>query len=682
MAKITDLTADGSVSGSEELPVNDAGADKKVTVTQIQAPATAHIARTDNPHSVTKAQVGLGNCDNTSDANKPVSTATQTALDAKAPAARTISAAGLATGGGDLSANRTITVPIASQAEAEAGTANDKAMTPLRTAQAIAALAGAGGTMLQGLTLRVDSINGVDATAARGDATKPYLTLAAALAAASAGDLIDVGPGTYTVTDSILKHGVNWHFAAGAVVQRTNNTNGDGILDDKGASITCRITGHGVFNMTSSADAQSGTVAARHASSVIVVECDSISMANAATLTSYNLHGCIWAGLGMVHVRCRALVGSGVSVCGVWWTDGNGHVECDTIHASYAVWLHGTTESHLHVRCNRFTPLATGDIVLYSTASDPAAALWMDGLVLGTPDNMSGSGTVQWYAGKLYLRCQKLWGGLNQAGGEVYITVDKWQAVGSVAEDASGALFALISGGTAYLTTQSFIATGFTGPAFVLTGGAATLNGGSLVCAGTTHVATVTVTSTPSSGGTFIFALLDGSTHSVWCNLDGGGGSGDISYNVTTGDDTSVIAAAIASAINTALGGSSVTASAAGNVVTLTYPKHGVVAALTESSPSSGFSFSSTTTGGTNSGVLCTGGSHLIKQLSISAPDCAYAPVRVTNGSAKVVECSLIGNGFANDAVRAAGSLYLRGCDGSDDAGVIRHVAATLLAQS
>ena len=44
---------------------------------------SAHIADTDNPHSVTKTQVGLGNCDNTSDADKPISTATQTALDAK-----------------------------------------------------------------------------------------------------------------------------------------------------------------------------------------------------------------------------------------------------------------------------------------------------------------------------------------------------------------------------------------------------------------------------------------------------------------------------------------------------------------------------------------------------------------------------------------------------------------------
>ena len=41
-----------------------------------------HRARTDNPHSVTKSQVGLGNADNTSDVNKPISTATQTAIDA------------------------------------------------------------------------------------------------------------------------------------------------------------------------------------------------------------------------------------------------------------------------------------------------------------------------------------------------------------------------------------------------------------------------------------------------------------------------------------------------------------------------------------------------------------------------------------------------------------------------
>ena len=42
-----------------------------------------HTNNTSNPHSVTKDQVGLSNVDNTSDVDKPVSTATQTALDTK-----------------------------------------------------------------------------------------------------------------------------------------------------------------------------------------------------------------------------------------------------------------------------------------------------------------------------------------------------------------------------------------------------------------------------------------------------------------------------------------------------------------------------------------------------------------------------------------------------------------------
>lgn len=44
---------------------------------------TSHTGNTENPHSVTKTQVGLGNVDNTSDANKPVSSAQQSALDLK-----------------------------------------------------------------------------------------------------------------------------------------------------------------------------------------------------------------------------------------------------------------------------------------------------------------------------------------------------------------------------------------------------------------------------------------------------------------------------------------------------------------------------------------------------------------------------------------------------------------------
>ena len=133
-----------------------------------------------------RSNLGLGNVNNTSDLSKPISTAVQTALNGKANTSHThtisnvtglqtaldgkaalshthaisqvtglqtaldakaantvnIGAGTGLTGGGNLTANRTISANIASQAEAEAGTISTKLMTPQRTAQAIAALAG------------------------------------------------------------------------------------------------------------------------------------------------------------------------------------------------------------------------------------------------------------------------------------------------------------------------------------------------------------------------------------------------------------------------------------------------------------------------------------------------------------------------------------------------------------
>ena len=48
-----------------------------------QESLSSHTGNRNNPHAVTKEQVGLGNVDNTSDADKPVSTAVQAALDGK-----------------------------------------------------------------------------------------------------------------------------------------------------------------------------------------------------------------------------------------------------------------------------------------------------------------------------------------------------------------------------------------------------------------------------------------------------------------------------------------------------------------------------------------------------------------------------------------------------------------------
>lgn len=50
-----------------------------------------HSLSTENPHGVTKAQVGLGSVDNTADADKPISTAVQAALDALSTSVNNVS---------------------------------------------------------------------------------------------------------------------------------------------------------------------------------------------------------------------------------------------------------------------------------------------------------------------------------------------------------------------------------------------------------------------------------------------------------------------------------------------------------------------------------------------------------------------------------------------------------------
>ena len=59
-------------------------ADERTAIDDNTTNLSDHEADVANPHSVTAVQVGLGNVDNTSDANKPVSAATTTALGLKA----------------------------------------------------------------------------------------------------------------------------------------------------------------------------------------------------------------------------------------------------------------------------------------------------------------------------------------------------------------------------------------------------------------------------------------------------------------------------------------------------------------------------------------------------------------------------------------------------------------------
>lgn len=74
----------GEITRIEKL-ITDEAATRAQADIDVNEKVDLHIANKSNPHRVTKAQVGLGNVNNTSDADKPVSTAQATAIaDAKA----------------------------------------------------------------------------------------------------------------------------------------------------------------------------------------------------------------------------------------------------------------------------------------------------------------------------------------------------------------------------------------------------------------------------------------------------------------------------------------------------------------------------------------------------------------------------------------------------------------------
>lgn len=74
----------GEITRVEKL-ISDEAATRAQADINVNTKVDSHIANKSNPHGVTKAQVGLGNVNNTSDADKPVSTAQATAIaDAKA----------------------------------------------------------------------------------------------------------------------------------------------------------------------------------------------------------------------------------------------------------------------------------------------------------------------------------------------------------------------------------------------------------------------------------------------------------------------------------------------------------------------------------------------------------------------------------------------------------------------
>ena len=93
--------------------------------------------------------------------------------------------------------------------------------------------------------------NGNDGTGAKGDNTKPFLTLEAARDAATTGDTVIVNTGTYTTTSNLAKDGIVYYFHPETYVTKSNT----GIMFDlNGFTTNFSIYGYGNFEKNTTSE--------------------------------------------------------------------------------------------------------------------------------------------------------------------------------------------------------------------------------------------------------------------------------------------------------------------------------------------------------------------------------------------------------------------------------------------
>lgn len=158
-----------SISVDRSLRLDGASADAKAAgdgIAQAKQLASEHIGNQNNPHGVTRRQLGLGNVDNTGDVDKPVSTAQAAAIaEARKAGTDAANAAQMAANNAQTSADRAQSSADAAQAAADkAQGAAESAQTAADKAQETADSKTAWFTAT--VTLESDGWRGTEQTAA------------------------------------------------------------------------------------------------------------------------------------------------------------------------------------------------------------------------------------------------------------------------------------------------------------------------------------------------------------------------------------------------------------------------------------------------------------------------------------------------------------------------------------
>jgi hypothetical protein len=313
-----------------------------------------------------------------------------------------------------------------------------------------------------------------DTDSARGAA------LEAARDAATAGDLVLVSPGAYTVASSLAKNGVNWHFEAGAVVTREADVDG-GVWDDGGAAVATKVTGAGVFNRTrdTGSELEALCILCSHANSVMEIEASAITV----TLTGAESGNCyaVYQTAGDLRIRAHNITANGAnSGYGAWWSNGRMHLHVGVITGennagldyAYYSWVEAAPTGDAYLVADEIN----GRVVSAGTNAD--AATWVECKIL----RGSATDAVQVGTNKLYVHAQKVFGLVRSVGpGQGYVVADKVSATRNGAASTPSLFYATTSGASVRMEVLHWDQGAFTGETIKVTNGTIDIRGGDLV---------------------------------------------------------------------------------------------------------------------------------------------------------------------------------------------------------
>lgn len=369
--------------------------------------------------------------------------------------------------------------------------------------------------LASGNLLWVDK-SGNDGTAVAGRSEKPYLTIAAAVAAASSGDTVVVRPGTYDERN-LLKNGVYLHFEAGAVVEYTG-TNDGAIFDDSATgangAVETKITGDGRFIYAGTSAAATTPHVFNITNAGTHIDCTAQEAFMNMTTTPASAPAAIFQSAGYIKFLGHAIeanVGAlGVNASCYKWEGGDSDIVVERLLATgnaYIVWGDGTAASSTSwVKANRIT---SGNFppIQYDSV-DATARLNVDVMTL-TSNSLSVGATagtvVTTNSGVIFLRADRIIVpvvnayGFGVSGGTLYLTAAEIEDPGT---NNSFGTFTITSTGTCYVKGHTITRTS-AGKIFNVTGGSLYVQGENLTSNATTGLASRVIF---VSGGAATFA--------------------------------------------------------------------------------------------------------------------------------------------------------------------------------